>query len=961
MKTQIKSRYNPWKLLLVVLMLLPSMLEAQYIYNMNPDSVFHDGEDYRWFPNETVMYGFQGTIFVFTCEYIEDGVTVTVYTIDHNGKLSAYKMLPGNVNYFTYGFPDELEWYQGMQGNAIAFEYNGEMWHYYNQKAKSTLTHSTDDSYDCFAHMPANSTAQAHGYYDLVSGKIKIIKKTAFQHDSCLYFLGVYAQSDDPNYGKWCVQKYAYDKPNDKFIWKWNHLIADIPGNMAGGIVPHVDTSGQVRLVLNTYDTKNTQSYLGWLLASTPPGGETDFSYEIPFGPYTIMNGCKASVLLGGTAKGGRTIENMDILYSSERMVLFGYANNGVSDINYVELNFGTDIFAQVNMGSIVIPSSMKPDDRNGAINMAGAIELVPKKLTNMVGDQADGFQQQNWIYYPDKYGQICGLRFTSDTWRPVPELNIISDDLANDAPTDSTYGPGIRSLWSLVGLLDNAPPCSINWEEWDSHYFPDYRPTETSLSVGTEYTTKVTTTTEDQYSVGGEVNTGNKHASFNIGLHCAAAFKTKVSSTKTWMNKLTLPFELNEASQELGVYVYSVPIITRYTYYRFPWWSTDSRYPVRSSEEYRFVTATTAIIYKYPDISSFPFLINEPNGMTLQDWTMDQRTLMKRDLHSSSMGAVCAATWKSPGKGQTGNFEVLKDTTSEYATQTKYQADATTTFAIPEVFKARISGGHEINYETSTENESSVTKKAEVSLGNLTEATLGPQITSYIVSTYWFRSEDYDWWFYDSLGTDRPWYLAYVVNSVNQLLSLTSPLPGENLKSSGALFNWEPVGFEPVGCTFILSTTAHITPPRIVYKADCGTMTSHYLASLPFCKEGEQYYWAVRAEDQEGNFIWSESRPLMVHGDGTKATDQQLSVVPYPNPGCGNHLHLLVDTRETGTLDIRISSLSGLTVYHNTVGINQPNQQTVDLPGVSLEPGVYLIETSIAGNKAIRKLVVQR
>ena len=234
MKTQIKSRYNPWKLLLVVLMLLPSMLEAQYIYNMNPDSVFHDGEDYRWFPNETVMYGFQGTIFVFTCEYIEDGVTVTVYTIDHNGKLSAYKMLPGNVNYFTYGFPDELEWYQGMQGNAIAFEYNGEMWHYYNQKAKSTLTHSTDDSYDCFAHMPANSTAQAHGYYDLISGKIKIIKKTAFQHDSCLYFLGVYAQSDDPNYDKWCVQKYAYDKPNDKFIWKWNHLIADIEADARG-------------------------------------------------------------------------------------------------------------------------------------------------------------------------------------------------------------------------------------------------------------------------------------------------------------------------------------------------------------------------------------------------------------------------------------------------------------------------------------------------------------------------------------------------------------------------------------------------------------------------------------------------------------------------------------------------------------------------------------------------------
>ena len=949
--------------LTMLLMAAPSF--AQYNCNLNPDSVYHDSHSYYWSVyngyNQTALYGFNGNIFLITLQDQFTGKSPTVFTIDHTGHLAAYNMKPNNKNYFLYGYEDETDYYSGTQGNSIAFEYNGDSWHYHNYMKWSTAFNQTDDSYDCFARFPENNTLPYRAYYDPIKGKPTVIKKGAFQHDSTLYFLGVYAQSSDPNYGKWCVQKYEYDKVNDKFIWKKNTLVSGIPGNMVGGIVQHTDSAGVTRLVLNTYISSNSGVYLGFLNATTPTGGETTFSYEVPFAsPGTLIN-CRASALIGGTAKGGRTIDNMDALHSSARMVLFGYGNSNTSAINYVEYQFSHDSYYEQGYGSVVLPSSMKPASWKDTYPIIGATELIPYKFNNVVGNEANGYIQQNWLYYPDGNGKICGLRFTSDSWKPIPDSTILSDDLDLDAESDSTYGPAVRSLWSLVGMADGGPPCSIDWAKWDSYYVPETRPTELVMEVEGEFSSKVTVTNEDQYTIGGEVSTKSKKRGFKGEAKFSDSYKSTVSSGTTYSSSLSIPLELNQESQELGVFIFAVPNITRYTYKRFPWYDPAFMYPVPGSKQFRFVTSSTSLIYRYPEISAFPFSIENPNASNLSAWLLDSRTKMKKDISLSGLQPVCTPTWGNPQPGQTATFAVVQDTSSEYAHATSYSVDATYTGKKPEVFEVQVTAGLEVGYETSTENECSLSKKVEVSLHNLAEKSKGINLNSYKVSAYWFKPEDYDWWFLDSTGAEKPWYIAYTVSSVTASVNLLSPENGEALKNSGMLFRWDVVDFVPVEYSLFICRSTQVTPSNTIYRLNTGLNAQHYQADLPFCGEGKTYYWAVRALNKAGDVLWSESRPF-IYGSllAKEAYGNEITAIPYPNPGTGKNLHVLIDTKETGLIHLKITGMNGHVVYQSTVNHPQTGTLTIDLTEINLASGIYVLETSINGERAIKKLVVQ-
>jgi len=957
------KKYTQKSFLTLALLFLAMPSFTQYICNLNPDSVFHDSHSNYWSTynsyNQTALYGYQGNIFLITLLDQFTGKSPTVYTIDHTGHLAAYNMKPNNKNYFLYGFEDETDYYSGTQGNSIAFEYNGDFWHYNNYMKWSTAFNQTDDSYDCFARFPEDNTLPYHAYYDVVKGKTSVIKKGAFQHDSTLYFLGVYAQSSDPNYGKWCVQKYEYDKANDKFIFKKNTLVAGIPGNMLGGMVPHTDSAGMTHLVINTYLSSNNNIYLGVLTPTTPAGGETTFSYEVPFGAPATLSNCRASVLMGGTMKGGRTIDNMSALHHSDRMLLLGYGNSNTSAINYTEYEFVRDMYYQEGMGGVVLPSSMMPASWKDTYPLIGATELIPNKFNNVVGNEANGFIQQNWIYYPDGNGKICGLRFTSDSWKPIPDSTIISDDIALDAVSDSTYGPAVRSLWSLVGITDGGPPCSVNWPVWDSYYVPETRPTELNLEIEGEFSSSITTITEDQYTEGGEVAMKGEKAAFDLKMKCSEAFKHSVSSKHTWVNSLSMPFELNEDSQESGKYIYVVPTITRYTYKLFPWWDAGFKYPVLGSKQFRFQTSSTAVIYRSKDISEYPFGISEPNAANLAAWKLSSRTEMNKDVTLSGIQPICNPSWTNPDEGQTGTFTLAVDTSSEYSNKTSYKVDASFTGQKPKVFKVQVSAGYDVNYETSTENECTLSKKVEVSL-NMAEKSKGINFNSYIVHAYWFKPEDYQWWFYDSTGTDRPWYIAYSVSSLTKSISLLTPSAGEQPKNTGMFFSWSATGIDPVEYTLVICKARQVTPSQTVFRASVGLNTNHYLAGLPSCEEGTTYYWAVRAVDQDGDITWSESR-LFIYGSapGKSTGETGLNAIPYPNPGNGKGMQVLVDTKETGSLYLTITGINGKVAFQTTAGHPQPGIATIELPELSLRPGIYLLETRINGQKAIRKLVI--
>ena len=947
-------------LVTLTLLLIAATSYSQYIYNLNPDSVFHDSHTNYWTTGQTTLYGYQGNIFMISLLDEFTGKSPRVYTIDHQGHFAEYNMKPDDKNYFLYGFEDETEYYSGTQGNSIAFEYNGDFWHYHNYMKWNTAFVHTDDSYDCFARFPQDVTLPYHTYYDAINGKPAVIKKGAFQLDSTLYFLGVYAQSGDPNYGKWCVQRYDYDKANDKFIFKKNVLVAGISGNMLGGIVPHTDSSGVTRLLINTYLSSNSAVYLGFLSATTPVGGETTFSYAPPIPSPGMLSNCKASVLIGGSVKGGRTIDNMEGMIHSERVTLLGYGNNNTSVINYTEYQYAFNTIYQSGQGSVVLPSSMTPASWSSAYNLVGAVELIPYKFNNVVGDEANGFIQHNWIYYPDNNGKLCGLRFMSDSWKPIPDSTIISDDLNLDAVSDSTYGPEVRSLWSLAGITDGGPPSSINWAVWDSYYVPETRPTELVFEMEGEFSSSITTVTEDKYTEGADLTFKKKHTSFSAGIEFSEAFKHSVTGSHSWTNILSMPFELNESSQDLGFYIYVIPTITRYTYKKFPWYDPGFRYPEPGSKQFRYQTSSTAVIYRPREISEFPFSINTPNAANLDDWKLANRTKMNKYVSLSGIQPVCNPTWSNPEAGQTGTFITVSDTASEYSNTTSYKVDASYVGKKPKVFEYQVSASHDVNYETSTENESKLSKKVEVSLKNMAEKSKGINFNSYIVHTYWFNPEDYAWWYLDSTGTDRPWYIAYSVSGLSASILLRSPAPGEQLKNTGMLFMWDATGLDPAEYSLFISTTQNVTPSHTVYRETAGLNTNYYLSSLPFCEEGKTYYWAVRAMNRDGDIVWSESRPFVYGADlGKRTTDAGLNVIPYPNPGPGTVLHVLVDSKETGSLSLKITALNSLVVYQITLNHAQAGAQTIELTGLSLQPGIYLLETTINDEKVTRKLVI--
>lgn len=923
--------------------------------NLNPDSTFHGTSDAPWYSDGTNIIGAQGEIFVITYKQNYPDTRaygVYVYTINHAGKLASYKMGSKGFNYFYYGFPYEGTYYEGIQGNSIAFLFNGQLWHYINQMeySASPLIDPPVDSYDCFAMIPIPNTGEPKTYFNHITGAPDVIKKGAFQHDSTLYFLGVYAKSSDPNYKKWCVQKYTYNKVQNKFYYSLTIPVTNIYGDNFGGVVEHIDASGNHRLILNTY-IRGGNPALGFLDIGTS-GGEVTFTYTKQ--PGELVDPCVASTVVGGSIKGCRTSNLVNYKEYPERFTLFYLKSDHT--LAYCEnyFWFGNWVPSVASSGSVVLASSLAPYPVDKVYNIQGTFELIPTMFHTNVNQSPDGFRQQNWVYYPDKNGKICGARFLSDSWQFLPDSTVSSTDLAND----SIYGPQVRSLWTLTGIVDGGPPCSIDWPVWTNHHLSTTKPTSLDFVQTSLSKTEVTTTSEDQYTLGANFKTDFKHFNFGLEGKFSDVFKNTVSKSTTIKTEITKTYELNEEGQELGYYLYSVPSITRYMYQVYPWWDNGLDYPVPNTVQFRFVVTGMALLNRSREISLFPFLVDEPNSTDLADWKHSGRTNHQNDLLSSGLKPVCTPTWSSPNPGDIGTFEKITDSITEYEHKTSFSIEATFTGKKPEVFEAGGSAGYEVSYSTSTKNVTEMGTKLEISLHNLTEKSLGVNFSECVLETYWFKPEDYDWWFYDSLGYERPWYIAYLVNSTQGRLNLISPATDEKAQGRGKWFSWAATGFEPVEYQLFLSKSPHISPSSTIMRLYTGASTEYCIPELP--SDLEKLYWAVMAVTAEGEIVWSESRSLiLLKEESPDFQNYTLTAFPYPNPVNGRGIHLFVDTEEKGEMLVRIMTVNGSQVYESVLDHPAEGPQTYVLPQMNLARGLYIMEITIKNERAIKKLMV--
>jgi hypothetical protein len=933
------------------LLILPASAISQVSqFNLNPDSVFHgpSGDDMMWKPNGTVTIGAQGINFLIKYNIVE--YLVYVYTIDHAGKLASYKMGSNGHSYLMHGFPQEGNYYNGFQGNSIAFMFNGQLWHYINQMAYGTILNPAKDSYDCFARIPTPNTKEPRAYYDLITGAPSVIKKGAFQHDSTLYFLGTYAKSSDPNYKKWCLQRYTYNGAQDKFIYNTTILVTNIPGDNFGGCIEHVDDYGQHSLILNTYNRSTGDISLGWLNEYSS-GSESYWAYvEEP----VVTNG-SASVLLGGSLKGCRTIDQVIYPFLPERFTIF--VVHGGHTMTYHEYFFQepAGFMAKANEGSIVLASSLAPYAVDNVYYLQGALELLPTKFHASVQQLPDGFRQQNWVYYADQSARICGAKFSSDSWQYLPGETVSTYDLVDD----NIYGPEVRSMWTLVGILDGGPPCSIDWHVWDANHNSLQKPTHLKFTQTTLSKTEITTTHEDQYTIGANFKTDFENFNFGLETKFSDAYKNTVSKSTTIKNEITKTYELNEEGQELGYYYYSVPSMTRYTYRVYPWWDEGLDYPVPNSDQFRFVTTGVTLVDRHHEISSFPFLVNEPNAVDMAGWKHSGRPFHDQAIMDSHLDPACQTnSWKSPQPGTSSTFEELTDSTTEYEHKISYSVEASFSGKKPDIFEIEGSAGVEVSYSTSTKNETEIGTLLEVNLETLTERSLGVNFGEYSVDTYWFRPEDWDWWFYDSLGDQRPWYIAYMVNYNLGKLNLLSPVADEKIQGGGKWFSWSATGFKPAEFQLFILKSPHISPSSILMRYCTGVSTEFYVPDLP--SDPEKLYWKITAVTNEGDMVRSEARSLIVGKEEVQEShNNTLTAVPYPNPSNRKGIHLYVETKEKGEMLVRFYSIDGSLVYQSVMNHASEGAHTYELSQLNLSRGFYIMEVIINKEYAVKKLTV--
>ncbi len=116
---------------------------------------------------------------------------------------------------------------------------------------------------------------------------------------------------------------------------------------------------------------------------------------------------------------------------------------------------------------------------------------------------------------------------------------------------------------------------------------------------------------------------------------------------------------------------------------------------------------------------------------------------------------------------------------------------------------------------------------------------------------------------------------------------------------------------------------------------------------------EGVNYY-RLKQTDFNGDFTFSEMVAVTI----SKSTAIVQASTVYPNPTNGNQLFLELYTKESGQLDLLISSMSGRVVIQRTVILDglPTNYEVELLRGLSLSPGTYIITYSlddeVVGNK---------
>lgn len=961
------------RILLIIAIAVPFLSFAQSTVNPD-DTPWRDGNNRTWYQSGlgTDFINYNGVIHVFNYQDngIRNGGHTYMYTINKEHNLGSSKTAMAD---FKLGSSNDhnnkIVWGYGGEGSAydegrplgrfFAFLFNGRLWHYQHIRSADQGEHDLNpknESYECYAEVPIDTMQKCFTYYSTHSPVLTQLKLGGFQLDSMMYFVSRYS---DGNL-QWMIQEYSYSSSDNKFHYVKNIMLTNIPTSytMLGGLVKRIDANGKEYMILNMFNESTYVKVIGKLTPGIGSDNKRTFTWTQLFDSNAIFSTVTtATTIAEGSMKACRTSDPNST--SPDRLVVFGLNKDKCSDgyyrISFREFRFENDVMIAGTYGTLDPAKSSAPSKGGDHFQLLATFDLQPHHYGDAI-EGTNGYQQYIWVLYPDGNKHFNGLPLQSDLWRMTNDLIITSDDLWND----ELY-PGINKLWSLIGIIDGAPPASINWELWNEHYFAGTDPTELKFTVSGEHESEVTSTYEDQWSVGESMELDVKHVlSLSEEFKYSQTFKSTVSNSVSVKRTLSKTFGLLEENQDSAVMLWSVPTIKRYTYATFPWWDTQLTNPIPNSKQYLFRPFGIAVVDRNVPIEDYPYLIEAPNASNLQDWSMSSRADMEAEISNHGLQPIMDLTWIDTQVGDDGSYEITNNSSDSYEQTTEWEINASVGVAVPKIFKASGSAGYKVSYSTETKVTTSYGTQIDASLANLRLAAWGPSTNSLEVKIYWFKnSKNPSWWFYSEFGDQRPWYIAYFAGLTNGKINLLTPENGISAENANLFFSWETDNASLKDYTLVIATESPIQNENIVFRQPIGSEKGFALSGFK-PEPGKTYYWSVIGVTDEKEIVYSPAYTFTVNESGLENTSQGLAAYVYPNPGKSSDIRIAVNGNNGGTYTFTLMNASGVVFVNQEIKNEEGLPLNISFPDAELAKGVYFAIIKNDDEQVTRKVIVR-
>lgn len=972
--------------ILFLIIALPFILQAQSIL---PDHTWHDPASTshsKWYTADfgSTAFSYNGQIFAFNYwdEGSNKGGHTYVFTINKKHDYSAmaeYKLGTSRSNKLVFGYKNEGESMSPgpIIGRTFGFLFNNRMWYFQHvHELPKFNEYHLEESYECFALFPLDTMQSCTTYYETFNPPPDITKLGAFQLDSNLYFIGTKLINDD-GYCSWYIQEYGFNSSNNRFSHTRDMEIGIVPTthDMLSGIIKRLDKDGNEYIVFSSYKRSGmgTSDERIFMLKPYISDNVTEFTCTNFTTSYQLYN--SAMALIGGSIKGNRTSDANH--YYTDRFTSFSICENENSDgIHPVyAMEFGIDdcqgecpVFSKyLYSNAVTIPVSTAPSRGAGDyFQMVSAYELVPEVYTQSFGGQTDGYQQNVWVFYPDADKHWNAVIFTSDHWRLTNDSIVNSADLYN-----KELYPGIDDLWSLIGICDGGPPISLDWEVWGNSHVPGTEPTELTFTYSAGEESHITSSYEDQWSVGENMkisrSTSNKlEGSISEHFKYSSTYKHVISNSNAVEQTLSIPFTLMESNQDTAVLIWAVPSLIRYPYSTYPWWDTDQTNPVPYSFQYLVRTTGMTLIEENVGINEYPFNIQEPNDPSMDDWKQASRPEIQYAILNQGAQPIINATWENNQEGKTYTYSITDNSSDSQENSSHYEITGGASVTVPKVFKLTVgvSGSYEVQYSTDVTTTTKYGSAIDCDLSHLKTDAVGPNVSSLNLSIFWFRNEEDssgntpDWWYWSAYDDQRPWYIAYINNKTKASIQLQSPSNGDLVDGSDLYFSWMADGAELDDYTLVIANDGYIYNGSIIYRQSLGKAKSTTLQDFR-PEKGKTYYWSVTGKTSEGQMVWSDIRSF-TSGDGQYNTHPELMALVYPNPAGHDDLHIAITPVDAGNITIQLTDLNSVVVTQEVVKGSDGLPIEILFSGLNLPAGIYLAVIRSDNEQVVKKVVVK-